>query len=358
MAGPVAATHQAAAGPSALDVPILTDRLILRPHRMTDLDDLVRFHGDPDVVQYLPWPVRDRAATEQALRMKLGQAHVTEPGQWLVLAVELCETATVIGEVLLKWVSATDRQGEVGFAFARDHHGHGYAAEAADAMLRMGFEGLGLHRISAVCIAENHASAKLLQRLGFNRQGRLVDNVWFKDRWATQLIFALTGDEWRERDSEGSPPVALRSDVAAIGDLVRCFFAAFTSGDRAESGIEALRAAMLPDAIVVRTCGQTPTVYGVESFLAPRHRLLTDGSLTEFTEQAGRGRIDVFGDIGHWFGHYTKDGLLHGEPYPGAGMKSIQFVRTAAGWRISAAAWDDARPGLGPDDHLSTELFR
>ena len=205
---------------------------------------------------------------------------------------------------------------------------------------------------------ENHGSAKLLQRLGFSQQGRLVDNVWFKDRWATQLIFALTEDEWRERDSEGSATVALRSDVAAISDLVRCFFAAFTSGDRADSGIDALRAAMLPDAIVVRTCGQTPTVYEVESFLAPRHRLLTDGSLTEFTEQAGRGRIDVFGDIGHWFGHYTKDGLLHAEPYSGAGMKSIQFVRTPDGWRISAAAWDDVRPGLGPDHHLSTELFR
>ena len=73
MAGPVAATHEAAAGRSALDVPIFTDRLVLRPHRMADLDDLVRFHGDPDVVRYLPWPVRDRAATEQALRMKLGQ---------------------------------------------------------------------------------------------------------------------------------------------------------------------------------------------------------------------------------------------------------------------------------------------
>ena len=37
---------------------------MLRAHRMDDLDDLARFHGDPEVVRYVPWPVRDRAATE------------------------------------------------------------------------------------------------------------------------------------------------------------------------------------------------------------------------------------------------------------------------------------------------------
>jgi len=42
--------------------PIETERLRLRPHRMSDVDDLLRFHSDPEVVRYLPWPVRDRAA--------------------------------------------------------------------------------------------------------------------------------------------------------------------------------------------------------------------------------------------------------------------------------------------------------
>lgn len=334
------------------DFPIRTDRLLLRPHCIEDLDDLVRFHADPEVVRFVPWPVRDRPATEQALRVKLGQSQLREPGQWLVLAVEARET--VIGEVLLKWASAQDRQGEVGFAFGREYHGHGYAAEATAAMLRLGFDELGLHRISAVCIEENAASARLLERLGFSLQGRLVDNILFKGRWATQLLFALTEDEWH--GDEGPKPTGVRSDVAVILGLVRCFFAAFTSGEGATSRLDALRDAMLPNAIVLRTCGQSPTVYGVESFIAPRHALLTDGSLTAFSEQATRGHVDVFGDIAHWFGRYTKNGMFHGEPYPGAGMKSMQFARTDGGWRISAAAWDDERPGLGQDDHYSADL--
>ncbi|GAA5124465.1 GNAT family protein [Alloalcanivorax gelatiniphagus] len=178
-------------------LPLRTERLLLRPHRLDDLDDLAAFHGDPDVVRFVPWPVRDRAATEETLRVKLTQTELVAHGQWLVLAVEVRATGTVIGEVLLKW--ASDRQGEVGFALARDHQGQGYAAEAATAMLRLGFDGLGFHRISAVVIDGNDPSARLLGRLGFRQEARHVDGVLFKGAWATQLVFAMLEDEWRAR---------------------------------------------------------------------------------------------------------------------------------------------------------------
>lgn len=181
----------------AVDLPIETDRLLLRPHRMDDLDDLVVFHSDPEVVRYVPWPVRDRAATEETLQVKLTQTELLAHGQWLVLAVELRSTGTVIGEVLLKW--ASEGQGEVGFAFGRDHQRQGCASEAATAMLRLGFDQLGFHRISAVVIDGNDASARLLDRLGFRREARFVDGVHFKGAWATQLVFAILADEWRTR---------------------------------------------------------------------------------------------------------------------------------------------------------------
>jgi RimJ/RimL family protein N-acetyltransferase len=184
---------------AGLDVqlPLETDRLVLRPHRMADLDDLAAFHGDPEVVRFVPWPVRDRAATEETLRVKLTQTELLAHGQWLVLAVEVRGTGTVVGEVLLKW--ASDRQGEIGFALARSHQGQGYAAEAATAMLGTAFDDLGFHRVSAVVIEDNDASARLLSRLGFRQEARLVDGVHFKGQWATQLVFAMLDDEWRAR---------------------------------------------------------------------------------------------------------------------------------------------------------------
>ncbi|MDO3700220.1 GNAT family N-acetyltransferase [Micromonospora sp. C28SCA-DRY-2] len=319
------------------DYPILTPRLALRPHRTDDLDDLLEFHGDPEVVRFLPWPLRDRAATNAALTAKLDQATLTEPGQWLVLAVELRETKTVIGEILLKWASAEHRQGELGFVLARAHQGKGYAAEAAAAMLRLGFEDLGLHRITAVCVEGNISSARLLRRLGFSQEARLVDDIWFKGGWATRLLFALTEDAWRT-------PATTGRDREEIDALIRCYFDAFTSGSGVDERMAALRDAMLPGAIIVRTCGMAPAVYDVDAFIEPRQAMLTDGTLTDFKEEARSGRLDLFGDIAQWFGRYAKQGRMNGAPHTGGGMKSIQFVRTDAGWRISAAAWDDDRP--------------
>lgn len=319
------------------DYPILTQRLALRPHRDTDLDDLLAFHSDPEVVRFVPWPVRDREATKMALAAKLDQAALTEPGQWLVLAVELRESGTVIGEVLLKWGSAEHRQGELGFAFSRAHQGKGYAAEAATAMLRLGFDQLRLHRVTAVCVEENDASARLLRRLGFVQEGRFVDDVFFKGAWTTRLVFALTEDTWRAGSAAGE-------DEAEIESLVRCFLDAFTSGDGVDERMSALRRAMLPEARIVRTCGAEPVAYDIDSFLEPRRTMLTDGTLTDFREEARSGRLDVFGDIAQWFGRYAKEGVMGGIPLAGGGMKSVQLVRTGAGWRISAVAWDDDRP--------------
>lgn len=124
------------------------------------------------------------------------------------------------------------------------------------------------------------------------------------------------------------------------------FFAAFTSGPDSAARLEALRSLLLPRAVIIRTCGGEPTVYGVEDFIAPREALLAGGALAGFSEWPLTGRIDLFGDIAHWFGTYAKEGVQEGAPFTGRGAKSLQFVRTCDGWRISAVAWDDEREGL------------
>ncbi|MEU8224944.1 GNAT family N-acetyltransferase [Kribbella sp. NPDC048915] len=176
--------------------PLLTERLELRPHRMSDLDDLLAFHSLPDVVRYTPWPVRDREQTREALERKLPQGELSGDGEWLVLAIELRETGTVIGEILLKWASEANRQGEIGYALHPAYQGKGLAAEAAREILRVGFEELGLHRIVAILDDRNTASARLAERLGMRREAHHLD-AFFKDDWANAYVYALLEDEWR-----------------------------------------------------------------------------------------------------------------------------------------------------------------
>ena len=127
---------------------------------------------------------------------------------------------------------------------------------------------------------------------------------------------------------------------------MRTFFAAFTSGPDAAARLDGLRQAFLPEAVIVRTCGGPPAVYDVDGFIAPRQALLGGGTLVDFREWELSGHTEVFGDIAQHFCSYAKAGVQDGTPFSARGMKTLQFVRTPAGWRISAAAWDDERDGL------------
>jgi len=152
-------------------LPIETERLRLRAHTRADLDDLVVFHGDPEVTRFIPWPVRTREQTAAALELKLPQAVATAEGAWLVLAVEERLSDHVVGEVLLKRADDAERLGEVGYAFATAAQGRGIASEAVGALLDLGFEQFRLRTIIARVEPANLASARLLERLGFERDG-------------------------------------------------------------------------------------------------------------------------------------------------------------------------------------------
>lgn len=196
--------------PWAPDYPVLTERLALRPHESGDLDDLLRYHSDPEVVRYIPWPVRTREQTAAALESRTRQSRVTEPGQWLVFAIQLRddrglpEGGRVIGEVLLKFDSDTDARGELGYAIARDAEGHGYATEAARAVLELAFARFGLHRVVARLDARNRASAALLTRLGMRQEAHFVEDEHFKGEWTDTLVFALLEHEYRSAHIPGA----------------------------------------------------------------------------------------------------------------------------------------------------------
>ncbi|MER5778116.1 DUF4440 domain-containing protein [Streptomyces sp. NPDC002039] len=118
------------------------------------------------------------------------------------------------------------------------------------------------------------------------------------------------------------------------------FFGAFDNRGGKPADVERIRRLVLPGGVIVKT-GPEFTVYTVEEFIAPRRRLLGDGRLVEFSEWETSERTEITGDIASRFGEYRKSGILDGEPFEGGGTKTLQFVRTPAGWRISALSWHD-----------------
>lgn len=184
--------------------PIRTPRLALRPFTRDDLDAVHTYVSDPDVVRFLYWEVTtDRAAARKMLDAKIGNWSLTDAGQSLVLAVDLLDDGPLVGEVVLKWLSREHRQGEIGFVVTPAHQGHGYAAEAATAMLALAFDELGLHRVIGRCDPRNTPSATVLERLGMRREAHFVQNEIFKGEWSDEYVYALLADEFPGRARSG-----------------------------------------------------------------------------------------------------------------------------------------------------------
>ncbi|HEX5290568.1 MAG TPA: GNAT family protein [Streptosporangiaceae bacterium] len=181
-----------------------TARLTLRPFSPGDFDDLYAYQSRPDVARYLRWNARDRAQVREALAAQCAETDLRAPGDWLTFAVVWREAGRVVGEIGLKLVSAEHRQGEIGFVFNPDYQGRGLATEAAGAMLGLGFETIGWHRIIGSCDARNRASARLMERVGMRREAHFVHSEIVTGQWADELVYAVLEHEWRARPVRSS----------------------------------------------------------------------------------------------------------------------------------------------------------
>lgn len=187
-----------------ITLPHLTDRLRLRRPEIADTAAVFEYQRLEQVAAYL----YRGPSTEEQVRAKLSHA-ATAPfaaaGDDLLLLVERRDAPGVVGEVVLKWAGDVAKKAEVGYTFNPAHGGYGYATEAARAMLRIGFETVGFHRIYARLDEENTASAKVCQRLGMRQEARLVESDVRLGQWGTELVYAMLDREWAALTAIESP---------------------------------------------------------------------------------------------------------------------------------------------------------
>jgi RimJ/RimL family protein N-acetyltransferase len=176
--------------------PIRTDRLLLRPFEAHDLEEVLAIYSRPDVARYLYEGPRSREQASALLERKMGGRTIRADGDTVSLAVEPIGGA-MVGDCMVRLLSAEHRQGEIGFVIHPDHQGRGYATEAGRALLRVAFGILGAHRVIGRLEARNAASARVLEKLGMRREAHLIENEWVKDEWQSELVYAVLDREWR-----------------------------------------------------------------------------------------------------------------------------------------------------------------
>ncbi|MEV6520440.1 GNAT family protein [Longispora sp. NPDC051575] len=170
-----------------------TERLILRRFRPADAPALAAYRSDPAVARYQSWTPPLSETDAVALARSFATGDPSEPG-WFQYAVELRADGCLVGDVGVR-LDDNRMRADLGFTLAADRQGHGYATEAVRAVLADLF-GRGLRRVSAECDARNAASARLLQRVGFRREGLRPAYTWIKGEWTDDVLFGLLAEHW------------------------------------------------------------------------------------------------------------------------------------------------------------------
>ncbi|HTL38319.1 MAG TPA: GNAT family protein [Kofleriaceae bacterium] len=175
-----------------------TERLALRELRMEDAHAIAMRAGDKDVARFLiavpsPYPV--------ALAARWITARIAwwPQGRGVTLAITKRATPNeLLGTVSLRRY-ARDRRAELGYWLGMDAWGQGYATEAADALVDLGFSRLGLSRIYAQVLDGNDASCRVLEKLGMLSEGVRRAHVRKGKRLCDVHLFGMLRDEWRDR---------------------------------------------------------------------------------------------------------------------------------------------------------------
>ena len=153
---------------------IETERLILRPFTLDDIEPSYQMNLDPEVTKYTgDGGVVSREAIDYRIKTHVfGDYQKHGFGRF---AVELKETGNFIGFAGLKFLPEMNEV-DIGYRFMQEHWGKGYATESGKASLAFGFEELKLNRIIGIAMPENTASVHVLKKLGLTFEKEMMED--------------------------------------------------------------------------------------------------------------------------------------------------------------------------------------
>lgn len=169
-----------------------TKRLIIRKFAPDDWQDLYEYLSQEAVVKFEPYETLTKEASKQEATKRS-----KDDKFW---AVCLKDSKKLIGNITL---SKQDfGTWELGYVFNQKYQGMGYATESAEFLINDIFKNRNARRVTAMCNPLNESSWRLLERLGFRREGHLIKNIYFKkDKndnpiWADTYEYGILNSEW------------------------------------------------------------------------------------------------------------------------------------------------------------------
>lgn len=176
----------------------MTDRLTLRLMTLNDAEAIYSYRSLPEVNTYTYTPVwasLDTAIAHVEKHVPMIANPKSGFSNWMIVRND---TDDVVGDVFLNRDTEMKGATEIGYMFHPDHAGQGFATEAVRAVLRIGFEDWGEHRIYARVDEENVGSVRVCEKLGMRQEARFIENDKRGNVWSNELIFAMLNREWTD----------------------------------------------------------------------------------------------------------------------------------------------------------------
>jgi RimJ/RimL family protein N-acetyltransferase len=174
---------------------IETDRLIIREFNEGDFKSVHIYASNPEVTVYLPFGPNSEDDTQHFLK-RVVNYKLQNPRHDYEFAIILKESNTLIGGCGIHITNINNKEGSIGYCFDKRYWRNGYASESAKAIINFGFEKLNLHRIFATCHPENIGSAKVMEKIGMQKEGRLREHKFQKGKWRDSFIYSILDYEY------------------------------------------------------------------------------------------------------------------------------------------------------------------
>lgn len=289
---------------------IMTDRLILNEPQANDHAFIFELVNSPGWLEFIG--DRNIRTPEDAIAYIEKITVSPHIKYWIVKLKEDHQPAGIITLVKRDYLEHYD----IGFAFLPQYTGSGYSSEATRAILEVLPDEILKDKILAITTEVNHRSVNLLEKLKFIYEGRIESDG------KTLVQYALSADEIR------------------IGKIIRSFFNLFDNTLK-EPDFRAINELCTESVGIIRKSGHQTDLYGQESFIEPRKKILTDGTLQQFSEFETDGETRIIGNIAQHYSKYEKKGWLNGVYFEGSGHKFFHLMKETGGWKIAHIIWED-----------------
>lgn len=165
-----------------------TERLKLRRADLSDINELFALRSDAEIMKYIPRPLAT-TLDEMSEFVKLTDEKISS-NEMINWVITLKDNPKVIGTIGFYYIKPEHYRAEIGYMLLPEFQGHGYVTEAITTIVNYGFIEMKLHSIEAVIDSENVASAKVLEKCNFIKEGYFKENEFYNGQFLDTVIYS------------------------------------------------------------------------------------------------------------------------------------------------------------------------